>query len=499
MRLILVLILASASLAETAPKLLAGHVVHGLAVDDDRVIVRTNRGDHVIGRHGIATAKDGGDAKTLARAIEFAGFLWEATEDGVRRTRLAPHFTRYELPDSDRVHALAAGPDGSIWCGTQHGVVRYKDGRFTVAKSDLGLITTVAVDRDGVVWVGSGSAFTGAWRFDGTTWTHVEGMDAYVHKIAMDEAGTLWFAALNAPGGDRSEGHGAWYWSETGVRRADWLTGKRVYDVAARDPSGILWFATLRGLVAYRGSGRVKHYTPATGELAAEKVWCLNAASDGSLWLGYQDAGGGVSRLAGDRMSHFTAADGLCSDRVWSVAEGRRGVHWFATNNGLSRYDGRRWSCFHFTKAPLWPLLPRPDGSLWIGSLRDGLWHYQPRDRDAPKSSLRADGATVTWTSTDAWMNSAQQEIWTRYRIDRGAWSVAKPGGAGAVTLGPGRHRVEVQAIDPFGNAEDPASEIDVVVESPAGVATWIGIAIAAVVAGAIFVFRKRGSAARAT
>ena len=498
MRILILLLLALAARAEPAPALLQDRAVISLGVAQDAVWAETETGFFVIRKYGVARGSPNDAPIARERVVEHAGFRWRATTSGIVRTRLAPLFTRYELPNSDRVHALAAGPDGSIWCGTQRGVARYRDGRFTAHLEDRGLITTVAVDRAGRIWVGSGSAFTSAYRYDGNRWERVEGIDAFVHKIAMDEAGTLWFAALNAPGGDPNVGQGAWYWTDDGFREAAWLTGKRVYDVAARDPSGVLWFATLRGLVAYRGNGRVTHYTPQSGELAAEKVWCLSAASDGSLWVGYQSDGAGVSRLASGHVTHFTVRDGLSSDQVWAIAEGRRGVHWIATDAGLSRYDGRRWSRLRFTEKPLWPLLPRPDGSLWIGSIRDGLWHYRPHDREAPKSELRANDNRVAWSATDAWLNTPAKTIWTRYRVDGGAWSRATAGASGDIAVPPGRHTVEVQAIDRFGNAESPPASLTVDGKDLArGWVRWLWIGLLWTVgclAAIGFLVRKRGS-----
>ena len=63
------------------------------------------------------------------------------------------------------IHALALGPDGSVWCGTNKGVARLKDGRVTTFThamgEELGVVTACAVDRQGGVWIGSGSE----WRY----------------------------------------------------------------------------------------------------------------------------------------------------------------------------------------------------------------------------------------------------------------------------------------------------------------------------------------------
>ncbi|MDH3592070.1 MAG: hypothetical protein OER88_09335, partial [Planctomycetota bacterium] len=57
------------------------------------------------------------------RAIRFRMEVWAATMDrGILRQRLVPRFRPFELPGVSRINALAAAPDGTIWCGTERGL-----------------------------------------------------------------------------------------------------------------------------------------------------------------------------------------------------------------------------------------------------------------------------------------------------------------------------------------------------------------------------------------
>ncbi len=443
--------------------------------------------------------------------------VWGATRgQGILRQRLTARFRGPPRPGGLRVHALAEGPDGSIWCATEAGLTRIRgDETEVIASIDgkpLGTVTGCAVDREGRVWIGSGSSFTGVYRLDGAGWSHKGEIDAYVHRITTDPTGAVWFAVLNREGGPAGEGEGAWYYSGGKFQPApmvgDFPSG-RVYDVVARDPSGVLWFATLKGLAAYEGGGRLSQYTPETGGLPGEKVWCLCAARDGSLWIGYQSEHG-ASRLARGEVTHFDVEDGLCDGNVWSIAEGRPGVFWFATQSGLSRFDGRRWSCFRAEEelgvAPIWPLLPLADGSLWIGTLGEGAVHLVPDDRSPPRTrfdAVRYEGPagrsiTVSWSGHDAWFDTPSADLWYRWRLDDGGWSKATP--KRSLTLDPpeGVHRLEVQAIDRFGNAEDPPQGVEILVRG--GGAPWLLYALGAALLVALgFLIGRRGSAARAT
>lgn len=78
--------------------------------------------------------------------------------------------------------------------------------------------------------------------------------------------------------------------------------------------------------------------------------------------------------------------DGLLSSTVLNVLQDRRGFVWFATSNGLSRYDGYQFVNFrHQADNPnslssnnLFALLESRDGLLWIGADPGGLNVYDP-------------------------------------------------------------------------------------------------------------------------
>ncbi len=425
-----------------------------------------------------------GEGPVPRASTERDGETWVATRGkGILRRRQSPYFRAVPLPRGPRVHALARGPDGTIWCGTNDGLAAvHPDGRIEETPSldgdPLGVVTACAVDGLGRVWIGSGSSFKGVYRREGVAWRHLDAIDGYVHRITVDPSGALWFAVLNEEGEPTGSGRGAWCFADEQFREAPVnldLPSGRIYDVVARDRRGTLWFATLKGLAAYEGQDRVVPYTPETHGLLGEKVWCLCAARDGSLWIGYQQTPG-VSRLAHGAIEHFDVDDGLCDGSVWSIAEGKPGVLWFATGSGLSRYDGLAWSSFRneegLGEEAIWPLLPMDDGSLWIGTLGKGLVHLDPRDHAPPRTRFRSDAyeahegnaAEIGWTGTDAWYDTPASELRYRWRLDGGRWSAVAAATSARLSPPAGEHAFEVQAIDRFGNAEDPPAKVALVV-----------------------------------
>lgn len=76
------------------------------------------------------------------------------------------------------------------------------------------------------------------------------------------------------------------------------------------------------------------------------------------------------------RFRHITIEDGLSSNTVWSVVQDRDGFMWFATDDGLNKYDGYNFTIYRSKKGNTLSLLSNriidiladEQGNLWIGT-----------------------------------------------------------------------------------------------------------------------------------
>ena len=75
--------------------------------------------------------------------------------------------------------------------------------------------------------------------------------------------------------------------------------------------------------------------------LPQSQVFAMCQDRRGYLWLGTQ--GGGLSRFDGQRFETFTTADGLPSNYINALLEDAQHRLWVGTNQGLCRFDGRRF------------------------------------------------------------------------------------------------------------------------------------------------------------
>jgi diguanylate cyclase (GGDEF)-like protein len=79
----------------------------------------------------------------------------------------------------------------------------------------------------------------------------------------------------------------------------------------------------------------------------------------------------------------WTTRDGLPHNLVHAVVQTPDGYLWFATWEGLARYNGREFRVFDRGSVPelrdngVRALRPGRDGSLWLGTSRGGVAHYQ--------------------------------------------------------------------------------------------------------------------------
>ena len=74
---------------------------------------------------------------------------------------------------------------------------------------------------------------------------------------------------------------------------------------------------------------------------------------------------------------HYTASDGLASSTVYQIIQDRNGFIWFATLNGMSRFDGKRFTTFRMNDGlnsnSIISLAEGIKGELYIGNYEKGI------------------------------------------------------------------------------------------------------------------------------
>ena len=89
------------------------------------------------------------------------------------------------------------------------------------------------------------------------------------------------------------------------------------------------------------------------------------------------------------KFTHLTTNDGLSQSYVNAILQDRRGFMWFATRDGLNRYDGNTFVVYkHNPNDPgslstnfIQDLIEDDQGYLWIATDTGGREQIRPRNR----------------------------------------------------------------------------------------------------------------------
>ena len=419
------------------------------------------------------------------------GDLWICSTEGLYLFKKSS--TRWRSwKDSSRAASnviceILNAKNGDLWLGTSDGVKVYKAGggeKFydRIGSTRLHAITGLAQDRDGNIWISSGSALGGAFRWDGNKWDHAnitpDSSGIRIHRISKDREGNLWFLGLTrgAPGVDPTP-PGAYVLKDGrfepwGVREG--LLNGRVYSFA-EGSDGSLWFGTGGGLSRWH-HGAWKHWTR-EDELKFPEVFTLAIDSANTVWFG--DRHNGLCRVDSTlRLRYFTVESGLVSNVIWDLAVGPDGTLWIATGEGLGSYREGTFLSFDdrsgLAQIQLWPVTIM-NNLVYVGTQGSGVDALDISDRASHKVRIYpyppiVDGrsALLRWNAFAFWEEQRTQDIKTSYRLDDQPWTDwALRDNMTLDSLSPGTHLVHIRGLDFFGGISEGEQSLSFVIEPP--------------------------------
>ncbi len=139
----------------------------------------------------------------------------------------------------------------------------------------------------------------------------------------------------------------------------------------AQDAEGYLWLGTGGGLVRFDGARFTTWEAMGGPPLPPGSIRALRASGNGSVWVGFGEAGV-ISRIKGRDVETFDERAGLASAAVAGFAEDRDGRLWAATSAGLfSHSDDGRWEKFGEAEGlpagPAYSVEVSRAGTLYVG------------------------------------------------------------------------------------------------------------------------------------
>ncbi len=297
---------------------------------------------------GLSQANGLGDDGVRALFEDREGTLWIGTEGGLvklARRDLWSYGEAEGLPDH-QVYGVASDRQGGVWVGTFDGLAHLAidpQGRPTIERwrRDRGLpanwVWAVLADRRGDVWAGTEGGL--ARLRNGRVVDVFRAADGlagdYVVGLAEDRQGALWVASIDGLARLRFAGQGRPEITRFGVEQG--LAKPRCYAVA-EDGDGRLWVAHGEGLS--RWDGKRFAAVDASSDLDLRAARTLGVGRDGTLWVG------GYGQLAHlilsgptPRFAIYGVRSGLSDLLILTIAESESGHLLLGTNHGVFLFD----------------------------------------------------------------------------------------------------------------------------------------------------------------
>lgn len=280
-------------------------------------------------------------------------------------------------------------------------------------------VRALAQTREGYIWVGSED---GVARFDGLRFVSFgvrEGMaSGPVNALCADHQGALWIATA---------GGGLTRWHD---RKFSTLTVKEglpsdSVTALAEDNAGQMWIGTEAGLMVW-DEGRLSPVDVAE-QFKGKVITTLFKDHLGAMWIGVK--GAGVFRYADGNclpLSEESVQELLKDSHCLLVDRG--GKIWIGAGDDfvLCR-DGEQWHRYriprHLARPYVSALAEEPDGTVWAGSVSEGLFQFKEGKLTAINASsgisdifvqsLLVDGEGNLWVGTSAGLNRLRRgNLW---------------------------------------------------------------------------------------
>ena len=374
----------------------------GLADQVIRVIEEDKQGNVFLGTVNGLNVVEGGDLSAIQQIGEDDGLPHDKIESLLSDARgntwvgTSAGLCVYD-PDSEEplrqikklenvgITALYQEPEKkSLWLSTSaEKLYRIKPGGDDINKvslpKDTGNIMSIIKDKSGSMWLGTQKGLVRLHDDQMQFFDESQGLTHnQVRSLYLDELSNLWIGTYRGGLNRLKNGSFLTYTEKEG------LAGNVVYPIY-QDRGETVWIGTTEGLSHFDGES-FESFTEKDG-LPDNIIRSVTRGPDGNLWVGtYQ---GGISKYDGSSFQNFGTDDGLKTSKVRQVFWDESSTMWAATGRGLMRFDDGRFttegipealkeasviSIYQDQKRNLWVTT---DGhGLFFKQRKSGQWHH---------------------------------------------------------------------------------------------------------------------------
>jgi ligand-binding sensor domain-containing protein/signal transduction histidine kinase len=264
-------------------------------------------------------------------------------------------------------------------------------------------VRALAQTRDGYLWVGTDD---GVSRFDGVRFVSFGLQEGFhggpVQALLGDSRGALWIGSIGG-------GLGRW---QGGVLRTFTVTDglpSSTITALAEGKDGRLWIGTQAGLAVWE-QGKLKPPEGA-GELAGKSIAAIFAGAQGTVWVAVEGTGIFFQQGHGFHQLREPQLDGLLRNPHCVLVD-RAGRLWIGAGDAfLLCRDAHGWHTYdiprHFGGHYIGALAEEADGTVWAGSVSEGLFHF----KDGRLEAINA-GSGLSDNLVEALLVDREGKLW---------------------------------------------------------------------------------------
>jgi signal transduction histidine kinase/CheY-like chemotaxis protein/ligand-binding sensor domain-containing protein len=340
-----------------------------LQEQDGRVWVSTGRGFDVMETDAADrfTPVEGAPRTPGGSAVyDRRGRLWLNIGTLHRRvgTTLQPAVFK-GAPRDAMITALYKDPAGDVWAGFGNALYKLVGDEFEQFAPVRGIITAIALDSDGTLWIGGAGIGIARWR--NNAWERFGKEDGltgeFVSMIFEDRDRSIWVGITGGGLNSFYEGKFATMGIKEGVP-------SDVTQAFLEDKRGNYWIGTDSGLLQISPNGERKLYTKESG-LYSNAVMSLLEDKDGSIWV----ATGRLDRIRDGRVT--TNVFDLDA-RAFSMLLDADNNFWISGQMGLLRQrNGKFTRVDGIGPSSVMSMYLDSHGDVLIGTRSRGLLRYR--------------------------------------------------------------------------------------------------------------------------
>lgn len=298
-----------------------------------------------LGGHGIVCIENGVHRKIRTNTILDSvpcctiypsknGSLWFGTESGlvVYDSGCFYEYKANNALTKANINSIACDREENLWFATDRsGLGKLTRSKFKMVHMDSS-VNTISEDKTGKVWVGSDN---GLHCYENDVEVKNK-LTEYLHGIRIRDVqtvknGDILVSCYKKPALVRYGKDGIRSWSTD-----NGLAGNKVR-VAIETKPGEIYCGTTTGLSIIHADGSIKNFKQING-LENEYVMALYQDTNDVIWIGTD--GDGIYLMRDEKIiSHINSDTGLVGNVIFKISQDLDGSFWVCTGSGISRIE----------------------------------------------------------------------------------------------------------------------------------------------------------------